>query len=93
MYPDLFCKIYKVLIFIHTMINCPLVAGNNDCLIKLDFSTTEVTNKKHCRYLQTQLGVPRNNPGQSTTVVRRSEIHFFQHLNKASPDYCAQAAI
>ena len=26
-------------------------------------------------------------------IIRRSEIHFFQHLNKASPDYCVQVAI
>ena len=29
-------------------------------------------------------------PGQ---VVRRSEKHFFQHLNKASPDYGAQVCL
>ena len=26
-------------------------------------------------------------------LLRRSEIHFFQHLNKASPDFCGQVAI
>ena len=26
-------------------------------------------------------------------ALRRSEIHYFQHLDKASPDYCAQVAI
>ena len=25
--------------------------------------------------------------------IRRSEIHFFQHLNKASPDFCGQVFI
>ena len=26
-------------------------------------------------------------------IIRRSEIHFFQHLNKASPDFCVQVAM
>ena len=33
------------------------------------------------------------NCSHPSRMIRRSEIHFFQHSTKANPDFCPQVAI
>ena len=37
--------------------------------------------------------VGENNKQDFDYMLRRSEIHFFQHLNKVSPDFCGYVAL